>query len=173
MIAVVCAWWNRYFLGAEFTVAAVVTAGLAYLVHHSRFACHVDSVIEVSHPFIYGALASVCGSLLGFNLAATSIVLATVYSNSPGLSIVRKSKQYRTIWKVFFATTKALATATVLALAGLVVDRTGALSIPLLWSTVFAFLLSCLRVFRAGWVLKNIIDLTVHPSGRARRAGSD
>ncbi len=156
-------WWRRHFLEAEFAVAVVATIVLVYVVHYSCFAACMDSVVAVSHPFIYGTLASICGSLLGFNLTAASIVLATTNSNSPGLRAVRRSQHYGAIRKVFGATAKALAAATVLALAGLVIDRTGALGITLDWSIVFAFLLSCLCVFRAVWVLGNVIALTARP----------
>lgn len=159
----ICKWWRRHFLGAELGVAAVATLLLMYLIHYSCFAECVDSVVAVSRPFIYGALATICGSLLGFNLTSASIVLATANSNSPRLRVVRQSKHYGTIWKVFGAAAKALAAATVLALAGLVIDHTGALGDPLHWAIVFTFLLSCLRVYRAVWVLGNIIALTGHP----------
>ena len=157
-------WWRGHFLAAEFGAAITATAVLVYLVHWSRFATCVDSVVAVSHPFIYASLASICGSLLGFNLTAASIVLAALNSKSPKLRIVRESGHYETIWRVFGATVRALAAATVLALAGLVIDRTGALGVPLSWSIVFAFLLSCLRVSRAVWVLGNVIALTARPS---------
>ena len=162
--AVIYGWWRRDFLAAELAVAVSATLALVYLVHYSGFAACVDSVVAVSHPFVYGTLASICGSLLGFNLTATSIVLAAVNSNSPGLRIVRESEHYGTIRRVFGATARALGLATVLALAGLVIDRTGALGVPLGWSIVFFFLLSCLRVFRAAWVLGNVIALTARPA---------
>ena len=156
-------WWRRHFLVAELAVAVIATLALVYLVHYSRFAACVDSVVAVSHPFIYGTLAAICGSLLGFNLTAASIVLTATSSNSRRLRIVRRSEHYETIWRVFGATAKALAAATVLALAGLVIDRNGALGVPLHWSIVFAFLLSCLRGFRVVWVLKNVIALMAPP----------
>ena len=156
----ICRWWRRHFLAAELAVAAAATLVLVCLVRYNRFACYLDSVVEVSHPFIYASLASICGSLLGFNLTAASIVLT---GDSLRLRIVRRSEHYRTIWRVFGATARALAATTVLALAGLVIDQTGALSVPLLWSIVFAFLLSCLRIFRAVWVLGNVIALTARP----------
>lgn len=160
----ICKWWRRNFLEAELGAAITATAVLVYLVHWSRFAACVDLVVAVSHPFIYASLASICGSLLGFNLTAASIVLAASNSKSPKLRIVRESKHYKTIWRVFAATARALAFATVLSLAGLVIDRKGALGIPLSWLVVFVFLLSCLRVSRAVWVLGNIIALTTRPS---------
>ena len=157
-------WWRRHFLAAEFGAAVAATILLVYLVHWTRFAACVDSVVAVSHPFIYASLASVCGSLLGFNLTAASIVQATVNSKSPKMRFVRESGHYAMVWKVFSASAKALAATTVLALAGLVIDRTGPLGIHLSWSIVFAFLLSCLRVYRAVWVLGNVIALTARPS---------
>ena len=157
-------WWRRHFLAAEFAAAVAATAVLVYLVHWTRFAACVDSVVAVSHPFIYASLASVCGSLLGFNLTAASIVLATVNSKSPKLRFVRESGHYETIWRVFGASARALAVSTVLALAGLVIDHAGPLGVYLSWSIVFAFLLSCLRVCRAIWVLGNVIALTARPS---------
>ena len=159
----ICKWWRRNFLPAEFGAAIAATAILVYLVHWSRFATCVDSVIAVSRPLIYASLASVCGSLLGFNLTAASIVLASVNSNSPRLRAVRESGHYETIWRVFIAAAKALAAATLLALVGLVINHDGALGVPLSWALVFAFLLSCLRAFRVAWVLGNVIALTARP----------
>lgn len=120
-------------------------------------ACHVDNMLTNDRIALYRTLASVFASLFGFTIAATSIVLLN--SNSPRLRIVRESKHYNTLWAVFCATIRALAFALVISLIGLVFDRKGEPGHWVFIVATFAFLLSCLRVYRAIWVLENIVIL--------------
>lgn len=112
---------------------------------------------------MYGTRASIFGSLLGFTITAASIVLG--FSSSPRLRIIRESRHYTTLWKVFGATIRALGLATVLSLVALIFDRDDAPAHTVFYLALFGFFLSCLRIARAVWVLENIISLMATPVG--------
>ena len=150
-------WWRRCFLHAEFVVASGGAA--AFVVWAERFSgtVGIDLVLQNNRGALYGTLASIFGSLLGFAVTATSIVLG--FSSSSSLRIVRESVHYATLWRVFLATIRTLGFATVVSLVGLVFDRDDAPWHWVLYFVVLAFLLSCLRIARSVWVLERVIGL--------------
>ena len=158
-------WWRAHFLAAEFGFAVVI--GLAFAVWCARFGGLrlVDAVLVGNRSAIYGTLASICASLLGFTIAAIAIVLG--YAASDRLAIVRESRQYTTLWAVFSATMRALGLTTVTALAGLVLDRDAAPVSLVLYLCVGASVLAALRIARCLWVFEQVIALVTAPA-RAR-----
>ena len=150
-------WWRRFFLHAEFGVA--IGGAAAFVVWAERFGgtAGIDLVLQNNRGALYGTLASIFGSLLGFAVTATSIVLG--FSSSPSLRIVRESVHYPTLWRVFLATIRTLGFATVVSLVGLVFDRDDAPWHWVLYFVVLAFSLSCLRIARSVWVLERVIGL--------------
>lgn len=106
---------------------------------------------------IYGTFAAIFGSLLGFAIAAESIVLGL--SGSEHLQIVRESKHYSTLWQVFRWTIRTLALATVAALAALILDRDKAPCIVYLYVSVFFGLLAAVQLARTIWVLEQVVKV--------------
>lgn len=150
-------WWRANFLHAELGLAVV--CGLAFVIWAQ--VCGGGTVIEETlkgnRGAVYGALSSIFGSLLGFAITAVSIVLG--FSTTDRLAVVRESKHYPTLWKVFTATIRTLGLATVVALLGLILDRDNSPTKAVLYLTVFASLLGALRLGRCVWVLENVITL--------------
>ena len=155
-------WWGRHFLIAEFALAILLTIGFGV------WYCALDgwtatsALLQGNRAVLFGTIASILGSLLGFVITATSIVLG--FSASDRLAVVRESAQYPTIWKTFSATIRALAFATIVALVCLLFDRDNA---PKTWLAIplgFAMLLALLRISRSIWVLEQIIGLVTRPS---------
>lgn len=128
----------------------------------------IEETLKGNRGAIYGALASIYGSLLGFAITAVSIVLG--FSTTERLAVVRESKHYPTLWKVFTATIRTLGLATVVALLGLILDRDSSPAKWVLHMTVFATILATLRLSRCVWVLENVISLVTGPS--KTRSGS-
>lgn len=114
---------------------------------------------------IYGTFAPIFGSLLGFAIAAESIVLGL--SGSEHLRIVRESKHYSTLWKVFRWTIRTLALATVAALAALILDRDKVPCITYLYVSVFFGMLAAAQLARTIWVLEQVVKVvsTTKPKG--------
>jgi len=150
-------WWREHFLWAEYGLA-VFLSGLFWF-----WSACLDSnisvwpILEGNRGAIYGALASVFGSLLGFAITAVSIVIG--FSGHERLAVVRQSRHYKTIWKVFFSSIRTLGFATVIALVGLVIDRDRTPHQSVVYLCTFASLLAVLRIARCAWVLENIVGL--------------
>jgi hypothetical protein len=149
--------WKRHFLAAEGVLAILLS--ICFAVWFWRFdgMGSASTVLKDNRATLYGTIASIFGSLLGFVITATSIVLG--FSASDRLAVVRESAYYPMLWKTFSATIRALAFATVVALLCLLVDRDSA---PVPWLVVLLVLvtlLAVLRVARTIWVLEQIIML--------------
>ena len=160
--------WERHFLPAELGVA--VAATLVFVAWATFFGgqIQIQELLEGNRTDVYGALASVSGALLGFTITAISIALG--YAQSDRLAIVRESPHYPTLWAVFASANRALAMATVFSLVGLAIDRDIAPTPGIQYITVFAVLLSSLRLGRCIWVLDNVVGLVTAES-KARPAG--
>lgn len=153
--------WRRHFLSVEFLLAVILAA--AFSVWYLRFdgAAATSAALQGNRATLYGTLASILGSLLGFVITATSIVLG--FSTSERLAVVRESTEYPTLWKTFSSTIWTLALSTIVSLLCLVFDRD---SSPSRWFAipfVFVLLLSLLRISRTIWVLERIIALVTRP----------
>lgn len=158
-------WWKRHFLGAEFCLSVVLAVCfvLWYVLFEgeSFLACFLHG----NRAAIYGTAASIFGSLLGFVITATSIVLG--FSTSERLNVVRESKQFGTLWRVFSNTIWALGLATASTFIALIFDRDTHPIPALLFLSFFAIVLSFFRLSRAVWVLENVIALITMPSKKS------
>ena len=153
--------WKRRFLVVEVVLALIGAAAFAIWYFAFCGAATVATSLDGNRATLYGTAASIFGSLLGFAITATSIVLG--FSASDRLAVVRGSAHYPQLWKTFSASIRALAVATVVSIVCLIFDRDRS---PNTWLTtimVFSVLLASLRVARTIWVLEQIIALVTAP----------
>lgn len=155
--------WKRHFLHFEFALAVVLTIGFAVWGYSFGGFSLVDNILSQNRSDVYGALATIFGSLLGFVIVAVSVVAN--YSTASGMKIVRESKHYRTLWDVFLATIRTLGFATFVALVALVLDRNSDPVRPVTVLVAFVTLLSTARLARSVWVLENVISIVVKNAG--------
>ena len=155
-------WWRTYFLPTEFWLA--VLGGASFVTWASLYGggAILEDTLKGNRGAVYGSLASIFGSLLGFAITAVSIMVA--FSTNDRLTVVRESKHYAVLWEVFTATIRTLGFATVVALFGLVLDRDNHPMNAMLYLTVFASVLAALRLARCVWVLENVITLVAGAS---------
>src|SRR5712692_10055225 len=114
-------WWNLHFLLYEFVISLL--AGSLLLVWVSKFggSVVVNSILNGNRSVVYGALASIFGTLLGFVITALSIIIG--YSANEKFEFLKKSNHYSTLWDVLIKTIRALSLATAAMIIGLVFDR--------------------------------------------------
>lgn len=157
-------WWARHFLLNEAVLSAAL-AGAAIL-WMERFGGWkvVNTLLQGNRGAIYGALASIFGSLLGFIITAVSIALG--FSASENLTIVRESRYYSHLWSVFMSATRWLAMATIASIAALVADRDSAPIRELTYAVWLLAVLSAVRVARCLWVLENVVRIVTKPNER-------
>jgi hypothetical protein len=153
--------WKRQFLLVEGALAFLLTIGFAIWYWGFGGASATSALLSGNRAALYGTMASISGSLLGFVITSTSIVIG--FSASDRLAVVRESQQYPMLWRTFSASIRALAGATGVGLLCLLLDRD---SVPIPWLVVpllFFVLLSLLRLARTIWALENIIALVIRP----------
>jgi hypothetical protein len=149
--------WEANFLFLELILAGLLSlifSAWSELINNGQL---ISSIFFETREVMYGALVALFGSMLGFSITAVSIVLG--YATNDKLEIVRKSKHYPQLWKVFKAAIKVLALATVASLVGLIFDKDALPINFILYLNLFLLLLSVFRVARAIWVLENIIAI--------------
>lgn len=129
------------------------------LVFASKFSPCLASIIEMvfsgKRPDVYGAMAGIAGSLLGFTIASVSIVLTVV--QMPRLQLVRESKNYSQLWSSFHSAIWWLGAATVAGLVGLALDSDTSRRLLVTALVSWIFVTAALRVFNAIWILQKIV----------------
>ena len=154
--------WRRHFLTVELIFALSLATVFAFWYTYMGGAAATNTVLQGNRATFYGTTASILGSLLGFVITATSIVLG--FSTSDRISVVRESAEYLKLWKIFSSTIRALAFATIISLACLLFDRDSSSSQWLVVFLIYAVLLALLRIGRTIWALEQIIFLVTRPS---------
>lgn len=150
-------WWAKEFLFAEWLSSLVVAGGLLVAVYGFNLRPVLETILAGNRSSIYGTLAVLFGSLLGFTLTAVTIILS--FAHGERLGVVRRSEHYSTLWETFQSTIRWLATATFAALLALIFDR---LSAPKPWLTVIVFFTAIVCMARIGriiWILEMVIAL--------------
>lgn len=150
-------WWRKHFLRVELLIAIALTAML--VVWSARWGGHeiLLNLVKGNRAAIYGALASLFGSLLGFSITAMSIVLG--FSTSERLALLRSSSHYKALWAVFTSAIRVLGITTVSALIGLIFDREAVQRPYIFVACVGLSALCVLRVVRCLWVLERLVEL--------------
>jgi hypothetical protein len=149
--------WEANFLLLELILAVLISLCFALwsnLINHGTF---ISQLFSDSRGVLYGTLAALFGSLLGFAITAVSIILG--YAANEKLEIVRKSAYYHVLWDTFNSAIKVLAAATVFALVGLVIDKDLHPVNIILYFNSFLTLLSFFRVARCIWILEYIVAI--------------
>jgi len=150
-------WWCEKFLIIELFVVLLLTVCFVFWYYQLNGSNELKPFLDGNRTAIYSTLATIFGSLLGFVITATSIIIG--FSASEKLSIVKNSKHYKTLWKVFSSTIRALSFAVVIAFLSLILDRDNRPCSILLFFMFFTLFFSLVRIWRTIWVLENIIEI--------------
>ena len=119
---------------------------------------------------IYSALSGLQGALLGFVLAALTIVLG--YSQSDRFAVVREAGQLQSLFNVYLAGVRTSGIAVTLTVVGLLAD-THAHSRSVITGVVLAIcLLTVLRLVRVLWVTNLVVHAVAQPAERQAGAAS-
>lgn len=155
-------WWRKNFLKVELAIALLGTlALLVWCIRYDGFQV-LEKLVNNNRGQIYGTLASICGSLLGFVIATLSVVLG--FSSSGRLHILKSSQYYRQLWAVFTSTIRVLGVATAAWLLALLVDRDDRPQLMVVALSLGITLLATFRLARSVWVLEKIVDILTAPS---------
>lgn len=150
-------WIERHFMALELVAALAATVAFVYWAEARDGLAVVTDLLAGRRTTVYGSVATILGSLLGFVITAVSILVG--FSQSPQLEVVRGSRHYRTLWITFTRTIWVLGLATVTALVALVLDHHTSPTPPALYAVFFFTLLSALYVAACVWILERVVGL--------------
>ena len=155
-------WWQKEFPRAELVLAFILTVGFVIWV-----ACEGKGSVLDGRNALYGVLASLFGSLLGFSITSFAIMISL--AGSPALGLLRDAEHHNTLVSIMASTIRWLGFGTLAALLAFLTDRGDWhgfwLSYVALVSVALAFFASCFRVARTAWVLTKVA-LRVFESAR-------
>ena len=153
--------WRKYFLGVE--AGLVIGATMVFAAWFFRFegSLWVQNLLQDNRTSIYRALATIAGSLLGFSLASTSIVIGLL--SSERLALLKGSEHYPKLWKTFFQAIRCLGILTIIALICMILDKD---EDPINWLVIPVTLfvgMSTVRLIRAIWILEEVVKVLTIP----------
>lgn len=149
----VVGFWNDHFIVLELALALVVAGAFLVWVQVWDGWAPVNAMLQGKRESVYGALAALLGSLLGFVIAAVAIVIG----EAARLQFLRDSGQLPNLLDVFRKSIQALGLGTCVAVLSLVLDGDAQPSRVLPGLVLFVTLLAGLRVGRAVWVLNAVM----------------
>lgn len=150
-------WWQRKFLWYELGFAVAVGGAIAVWGFYFGGNYLIDEWLGDSRGALYSVVSSICGSLFGFVIAATSIILGL--SGKEQLAVVRESPAYWDLWKVLFSTIRFLGLTTIVSVVALVLDDKQTPNFWILHATIILLLIVLVRLWRCVWVLEQVISL--------------
>jgi hypothetical protein len=154
--------WRVRFLDYEAALSQVLAVAFV-VVDRTCLASKIDAVLLQNRSSVYGTLAGIFGSLLGFVITAASILLT--FASAPSLKLLRDSPHYATLWRTYKSGIRAMALATVAAVAALVLDRDTSPSRIALYAVVACSLFAAVRLGRCLWILEKVIDIVTGKNG--------
>ena len=148
-------------LRAALSIAFLV-AGTIWVYVYDGY-CEIDKFSSGNRELVYRVSVSLFGSLLGFSLTVTSIILG--YANSDRMSIIRKSSQYPKLGRILISTVISSGCVAIISLVCLIFDRD---KDPIYFLTLLFILLviwAVERMVASIWLVNKIVTLITIPEG--------
>lgn len=142
----------------EVASALVLTAALVG-VNERWSPGFLEPLLKDNRGAVYGTMASIAGTMLGFVMAAYGIVLTAVGARQ--FARFRAGTAYLQLWSVFGRAVTALSLATLATLLALIIDRDAR---PRMWAAyacTCAYLLAIARLINVAQALRLVV-VAVH-----------
>jgi hypothetical protein len=147
--------WQRHFLIAEGTTAVLAATIITVFAWLPQTAPVLDSKLEGNRTNIYRTTAAISGSLLGFSLTISTLVLG--HWDSPRLTLIRKhNRRTHEIWTTLRQTTWLLALVTIISIVAIALDTDKEPFKPILTPFLILLGLMMTRLGRAIWIIHEI-----------------
>lgn len=125
-------------------------------------ATYVNMVLAGNRASVYGALAGVSATLLGFALTAMSVII--VCASIPQLAVVTEQDGFPDVIAVFFYAIRALGVTTVATLLALFFDRDRTPSLAFFCLVVITSAWATATFIRCVFVFEKVVRLAVSAS---------
>ncbi len=151
--------YRSHFLGLEFCFSLILIILVVFVSFRYVGIENLQTNLNGTRGTLYGTLAALAGAMLGFVITGLSVLLTT--NSTEQIGMLKKSKHYKTIFKIFFSTSKYLGLLLIISLISLVFDKDDKPIMVLTTVTVWLSILVGLRLLRCIWVLEKIVSLHI------------
>lgn len=135
--------------------AVIIIAVVAVLACLPQTAPMIDAQIEGNRTNVYKTSATIAGSLLGFSLTISTLVLG--HWSSPRLKPLRQHRQRsHELWTTLHQTTWFLALLTITAIVAMVLDGDRVPCKPATLIFLLVCALALVRLCRAIWIIQEV-----------------
>lgn len=152
---------ERNFIAIDLVIAITGAVSLFIWARVYNGELCVLQLLRGNRTAAYAAIGRLFGTLFGFALPAISIALTN--SQSEKLDLLRKTKQWATLWRVFTGALRVFALVALLALSGIIFDRDEHPRPLLTYLIVFFVLLGLMRLYRILWAFERLIAVLIRP----------
>jgi hypothetical protein len=136
----------------------VIAAAIAVITWYLDLSCKIDAFLEHDGTAVYGALLSTLGSLLGFAIAAITVVSAIILDRR--FAEFRQGRHYDAFWAAFTWTIRALGMAAFAALVALFANQIKPFRVYLVIGCGFFLVMASSSLIRSGFTLEVLLRLT-------------
>lgn len=130
---------------------------------------YFPALINGLRQTIYGTIATIFGSLLGFVIAGVTILISM--GETPRLKLMFQYGLFVQVIAIFNSAAKWLAFGAFVSIAGLVLDRDVHVIWWYSWLDFCITIVCALRIWRCIWVLGSVLDLVLRdkkPAGKQK-----
>lgn len=158
-----CLYMRRFyranFLGIELFGSLVLISLSVLLINHFIGIGVFLSNFNGVRSMLYGTLAALSGAMLGFVITGLSVLLTT--NTTEQIEKLKKSKHYKTIFVIFFSTSKFLGLLLITSLVSLVIDKDTDPVYVIPFITLWLIIIVGIRLLRCIWVLEKMVHLQI------------
>lgn len=151
--------YRTHFLGIEFFFSIIIISIITFIFYHYIGFEIFQSTLTDIRVVLYGTLVALAGALLGFVITGLSVLLTA--GTTPQIEKLKQSKHYKSIFTIFFSTSKYLGILFIASLLSLVFDKDSTPVIVLPLITLWALIIVIFRILRCLWVLEKIVGLHI------------
>jgi hypothetical protein len=155
-------WGRDKALWAEYTVATMASIPFAQWQPVSNF---LHELFKGRRGDIYPAIVGLEGVVLGFVVAALTIVLG--YANSSRFELIKGTKNYAAIFRAYIQAAKWMGFALAYGVIALVFDTDEGPNSPLCLLLFVTLGLACFRFARVIYITEKVVKVVVNSNSRA------
>ena len=148
-------WYKRHFIGADASAAATVAIIITLIIWLPGMEETVVQYSQDTRQALYRTIATIAGSLTGFTITVTTLILGNWGHQSLALIAQHpnRSKEIRTVLK---HSTWSMATTMVASLVAIAIDINDTPNRIIMSATIIATIFSIVRLFEAIWLVQSI-----------------
>ncbi|GEM02199.1 hypothetical protein SAMN05421839_10572 [Halolactibacillus halophilus] len=151
--------YRSHFLGIELIISLLVIAVMVGIFYKYVGIEVLSDKLDGIREMLYGTLATLSGALIGFVITGLSVLLTT--SSNERMEQLKRSKHYKTIFTIFFSTSKYLGVMFLISLISLIFDKDSNPVYCLTVLSIWSLIIVAFRIIRCIWVLEKIVGLHI------------